>query len=226
MIDRRYDRRIPLQIKVLVEEEGALKTYQSLNISRGGLFLETEAPKTIDTIIKMELVFSDQERLSMDGKVVWVSYPHQSSSYVPGMGIKFIELNSEKVEKLGEIIGRYLKRDIEVSENIYYPLNERIIVTSEDMYDQQAELMVSFAGLGIKEAVDHVRYVLDRCDEKLRTEYEKFQDSISFGESLKILLGTTYGFLKKESFPVKVFFFCNNQDIMIFEKVKKEIFES
>ncbi len=293
MIDRRYDKRVPLRIKVLVEGEGEKKTYYSLNISRGGIFLETEIPYNIDSELNMELVFDEEEHVFLKGKVVWVSYPHQSSSYVPGMGIKFIELNSEKVEKLGEILGGYLKRDIEVSENIKYSLDERIIVTSEDIYEQQAELMVSFAGIGIRDTIDHVKDVLNRCDDKIAAEYEKYVYALSFGQSFlmrvgegmlnakyvihsvipsfydsygqealrmstlnilkkssehgfktvfypafalyevgypieitaKILIGTCYGFMKKESFPVKVFFFCNNQDVMIFEKVKKEIFE-
>ncbi len=293
MVDRRIDRRIPFRTKVIVDCEGVKKDYYSVNISRGGIYLETDEPFTIDTVISMEITMTNDIKLNLRGKVVWVSYPHSQSNYIAGMGIKFIDTPTDELEILGKFIGDYLKKNIEVIDYVEYPFEERVVITDENIYEQYGELLVAFAGLGIKELVDHTKYILDNGGEQLRLEYEKRGDVLPFEESFqvtaggtlkaryvlfsaipsfydsyceellrisilevlnkasisgystvlypafslfeasfpinitaKILLGTTYGFIKKERFPIKVIFFCNNQDLMVFEKVKKEIFES
>lgn len=293
VIDRRIDRRIPFRTRVLADIDGVKKEYFTVNISRGGLYIETESPLTIDTVIPMEINIDEKTILKLLGKVVWVSYPHENSNYISGMGIKFLDVDSEQMEVLGNFIGEYLKKNIEVIDYVEYPIEERVVITDENIYEQNGELLVAFAGLGVKELIDHTKYVLDNGGEQLRLEYEKRGDTLHFEESFqvtaggnlkakyvlftaipsfydsygeellrismlnvlnkaehhgfstvlypafslleagfpinisaKILLGTTYGFLKKEKFPVKVIFFCNNQDLMVFEKMKKEIFES
>lgn len=290
MVERRIDRRIPIRIKVLIIQEGRERECYTVNVSRGGLFIETDEPLMIDSIISMKVFFDDNREIDVVGKIVWVSYPHKDSNYIPGMGIKFLDLSPEKVEEIGAFIGEHIKKDIEVSEDIDYSMEERIVITSEDIYEQNTELIVSFAGIGIKDLVNHTKFILDKGGYLLRVEYEKRADTLGFGESFlmpidgalkakyvlhtaipsfydsygeellrmstidvlkkaskqgfrtlfypafsllevgfpigvsaKILIGSTYGFLREEKFPIKVFFFCNNQDLMVFEKVKREI---
>ncbi|MCX7990751.1 MAG: PilZ domain-containing protein [Proteobacteria bacterium] len=293
MIERRIDRRIPFRTKVIVEADGIRREFYTINISRGGVYIETDNPLTINSIISLEIAIDENTKIDLQGKVVWVSYPHRDSNYLPGMGVKFMDISAEKMEILGNFIGDYIKKNMEIIDYTEYSLDDRIVLTDENIYEQNAELLIAFAGLGIKELINHTKYVLDNGGEQLRLEYEKRGDLLpfegsfqvtaggnlmakyvlftaipnfydSYGEELlrismlevlnraslhcfssvfypafslleagfpinvsaKVLLGTTYGFLKKEKFPVKVIFFCNNQDLMVFQKIKREIFES
>lgn len=292
VFDRRIDKRIPFRTKVIIDVNGNKEELYTVNISRGGVYIQTDSPLTIDTSLSMEITLSENQKLNISGKVVWVSYPHKESNYIPGMGIKFLDANSEQMEVIGNFIGEQIKKNLEVINYVDYPMEERIVITDENIYQQKGELLVAFAGLGIKEIIDHTKYVLANGSEQIRIEYEKKGDTLSFEEtfqvsggenlmakyvlftaipsfydsygeellristlnvlkkaekhcfsnilypafslleagfpinvSARVLLGTTYGFLKKAKFPVKVIFFCNNQDLMVFEKIKKEIFE-
>lgn len=86
-----------------------LLTDHSINLSTGGLFLETDHPLETDTTLKLELLFPDsKQRLSCSVRVAWTNHPEllQRPELPAGMGLQFLDLSfSEK-----EIIRNYLRK--------------------------------------------------------------------------------------------------------------------
>ncbi len=66
-----------------------------LNVSRGGLFVETFSPQEIGTEIDLKFSLPTFSRIfNIKGKVVW-KRPAGQGSGPPGMGIQFVEMDDE-----------------------------------------------------------------------------------------------------------------------------------
>ncbi len=66
-----------------------------LNISKGGMFIKTDRPHPLGTVLLLEFTLPGRkESIHVTGKVVWTHKPTQTSisSYEPGMGIKFLDI--------------------------------------------------------------------------------------------------------------------------------------
>jgi O-acetyl-ADP-ribose deacetylase (regulator of RNase III)/Tfp pilus assembly protein PilZ len=283
------DPRIGVKLKVAVGDGIEKKEFYTVDASRGGLFLETDQPYTLGDLINID-IFIGSTTVSTKGVVVWASYSHANSQYIPGMGIKFVGIDCKDREVIGMYLGKVLRAQIAIEEDREYAMEERIVVTSENIFDYDVEAMVSFAGLGIKDIVNHTAQVIKRGGDVLNSEYERYGNDLqsgdsflsqaggsfnanyvihtaipsfhdSFGEELlrtatlavlkkasdqvfktvsfpafamlevgfpfevaaRIMLATTFGFMSREKYPQKVFFFCNNHDLNQFEKTRKEI---
>lgn len=294
MTDKRKEPRVPVKLKVIIKKDGIEDVYYTANASRCGIFVETPHPFSLEERIEIKLFLSENEVITAIGKVVWVSHPHEKNIYLPGMGIKFEELNIKDMEKLGIFLGKIIKAEQDVDEETFYNIEDRIIISNDDICQTKAEVVVVLAGRGVKEIVNLTKNVLDISKESLRNFYYAYGDDLNIGEPLllpyegtlnkpyvilvgaptfydafsdellrnaiwrvlrlasdqtfasvaipafsflevgyplrnlaKVCLGTAYGFLKKEIFPKKVFFYSNynNQnDLLVFQRVKKEIF--
>jgi|GEM_PF-588227 len=295
MVDeRRRDPRIPLKLKVRLRKDGVEYEFYTANVSRGGVFIETENPFSLSDEFELELFLSEKEKISCLAKVVWISHSTEKSFYLSGMGLKFENISLKDRERLGAFLGEILTKEQEVDADMYYNLEERIIISSDDICETSAEVIVVLAGCGIKETVNFTQEVINNAGETLVKSYHLYVDELNIGETIlvpyegilknpyiilvgapsffdsqgdeylrnvmlgvlkitkeqaftsvavpafsflevgyplqnvaKICLGTTYGFLKREVFPKKVFFYCNYnniQDLLAFQRIKKEIF--
>lgn len=84
-----------------------LLTDHSINLSTGGLFLETDHPLETGSTLKLEFLFPDSiKRLSCSARVAWTNHPEllQRPELPPGMGLKFIDLTSADREILRDYI--------------------------------------------------------------------------------------------------------------------------
>lgn len=181
--DKRIDPRISVRLRVSVEKDGAKKEFYTVNASRGGVFLETDEPYTIDDVIRAEIFIGSTIKINVTGKVVWASYPHAKSQYIPGMGIKFEDIDCRDREILGKHLGKVLLAQLAIEEDREYPIEERITVTSESIYDYDVEALVSFAGLGIKGIVNHTAEVIKRGGDVLKSDYEALGNELQIGDS-------------------------------------------
>lgn len=296
MQDKRKEPRVPIKLKVIIKKDDFEDVYYTANASRGGIFVETAYPFSLDERLEIKLFLSENEVVMAKGKVVWVSHPHEKNIYLPGMGIKFEELDIKDMEKLGIFLGKIIKAEQTVDDETFYHIEDRIIISNDDICQTNAEVVVVLAGRGVKEIVNLTKNVLDISSESLKNFYYAYGDDLNIGEPLllpydgklnkpyvilvgaptfydafgdellrdaiwsvlrlaseqtfasvaipafsfleigyplrnlaKVCLGAAYGFLKKEVFPKKVFFYSNynNQnDLLVFQRVKKEIFLS
>jgi uncharacterized protein (TIGR02266 family) len=67
-----------------------------LNISKGGMFIKTNSPHPLGTVLSLEFTLPGRkETIHATGLVVWHHKPAQTnvSSHEPGMGIKLTEIN-------------------------------------------------------------------------------------------------------------------------------------
>lgn len=80
-----------------------LLTDHSINLSTGGLFLETDHPLETGATLKLEFLFPDSEkRLKCSARVAWTNHPEllQRPELPPGMGLQFLDLTSADTEIL------------------------------------------------------------------------------------------------------------------------------
>jgi uncharacterized protein (TIGR02266 family) len=70
----------------------------SINVSTGGLFIETDAPLSVDTPLSLEFSLPGHPTpVCCQGRVAWLNAPgHRQNPRLPsGMGIQFVELALE-----------------------------------------------------------------------------------------------------------------------------------
>lgn len=296
MQDNRRDPRVPLKLKVKLKRENFEGEFYTANVSRGGIFVETKEPFSLEDLFDIELFLNEEERIICKSKVVWISHENDKSFYLTGMGLKFEDITLKDRERLGQFLGEIIIKEQEVDEDFMYDMETRILVSSDDICETKADAIIVFAGRGIKEQVNFTKEVLKNAGEKLKSNYFLYGDDLNEGETIlvpyegklknpyiilvgiscfydaygdeklrntvlnvltvskeqafpaiavpafsllevgyplqnvaKVCLGTTYGFLKKEIFPRKVFFYSNYNnvaDLLVFQRIKKEIFSS
>jgi uncharacterized protein (TIGR02266 family) len=98
--DRR-DFRAPLQLAVSYRTTGAFLVAYSVNLSKGGIFIEAQ-PLPVGTMIHLELEVPEAGKLGVDGQVAWVR-DSPALGLPVGMGIQF---QGHLDERHGELIDR------------------------------------------------------------------------------------------------------------------------
>ena len=76
----------------------------SMNISKGGIFIETQHPASIGTHLLVRFPSDDGEDLvEVEGEVVWVN-PVDDDSPNPGMGIQWTRVDDEARAHIASIV--------------------------------------------------------------------------------------------------------------------------
>ncbi len=116
--EKRAYPRAPIELKVEYRRLNTFFADYTKNISRGGTFIKTHKPLSIDTefVFKLYIPTLD-EPLHLTGKVQWIVNPgEEEPGEQPGMGIQFTYLDGDErsgiegtVEKLMiDSLGRHL----------------------------------------------------------------------------------------------------------------------
>ena len=99
--NNRTNQRIETNIDILYSESGAFIKSHTLNVSNGGLFLETEDPLPIDSEVTLRMRLpGETEPMEIQGYVVWSNPKGKNNAFPSGMGIQFIGMNSEQRMKI------------------------------------------------------------------------------------------------------------------------------
>jgi type IV pilus assembly protein PilZ len=114
--EARRDSRLQHEILVAYRTVDGFMTDWAVNISKGGLFVNTRSPLEIGSEIKLIVSLPDGEfPFDLIGRVTWVNAPQEGRAPgpAPGMGIEFLDVDSEKrtrletfVQKLNETFSR------------------------------------------------------------------------------------------------------------------------
>ena len=104
----RVDRRYRVRIRVDCHTRDMFVSNRVTNISRGGVFIESDRPLPIDSESDITLTLPDSERqIETRGRVIWTYDMRKGSSHlVPGMGIKFVDMTSEDRSNLEDYIDK------------------------------------------------------------------------------------------------------------------------
>lgn len=107
--DTRKDTRAPVSLKVRFKSatvDEFIEQY-STDISRGGIFIKSKSPMPVGTLLKFEFELKDNSPLIHGvGRVVWKRDPDPAKPDMPpGMGIKFIKMDSQSRAVVERIVG-------------------------------------------------------------------------------------------------------------------------
>lgn len=100
--------RVParLQVGYGVEQPQTLRDY-SINVSTGGLFLETEELLEVDTSLSLQFEVKDLETpIRCKGRVAWLNKPQKpiKPNLPAGMGVQFVDLSLEDLAAIREYV--------------------------------------------------------------------------------------------------------------------------
>jgi len=104
--EKRVHRRFPRTLEVKYSSVKGLISDWTMNISKGGMFISTRDPLPEGTslILKLKVPDSDEE-IVLEGEVVWRVKPEESKgTLIPGMGLRFKNIDEETVKKIERII--------------------------------------------------------------------------------------------------------------------------
>ncbi|MBN1652222.1 MAG: PilZ domain-containing protein [Deltaproteobacteria bacterium] len=75
------------------------------NISEMGIFIRSENPLEVGSILRLRFHIENQEPLIIEGEVIWVNPFHESGENLnPGMGVRFRHLTAELREQVVELV--------------------------------------------------------------------------------------------------------------------------
>ena len=109
-VDRRESVRVPARLALSFRDMGALHGCLMTNLSRGGLFVETDFPAEIGTRLTLRLQIEESgEKLDVPAEVVSVNARPDRATDQHGMGLRFLEMKPELAEKVSEFYERKLR---------------------------------------------------------------------------------------------------------------------
>ena len=88
-------------------DQGSLRSDYSVNLSTGGIFVETGSFLPIDTPLTIEFILPQKDiSIRTKGSVAWINHPElKIKPNLPvGMGIQFLDISSEGMEAIGQFI--------------------------------------------------------------------------------------------------------------------------
>jgi uncharacterized protein (TIGR02266 family) len=102
--ERREHPRLPLKMLVQfkLHDMDEFMRDHAVNLSAGGMFVRTREPQPLGSMVYLQFRLEDGVKLIEGlGKVVHVNPPEEA---VPGMGIEFVNLDTESRRLIDEII--------------------------------------------------------------------------------------------------------------------------
>jgi uncharacterized protein (TIGR02266 family) len=104
--NHRHDVRIPLALEVEYRTAGAFLVAYSVNLSKGGIFLETETPMPMGTVLNLRFSVPGGSTLEVTGRVTWVRLDPEPGKPA-GMGIEFENLDGRHGEIIDGIVAGF-----------------------------------------------------------------------------------------------------------------------
>lgn len=105
MSDRKFDR-VPLGLEVEFRTAGAFLVAYSVNLSKGGMFVETENPLPMSSEVTLRFSIPNAGTLEVRGVVAWVQ-AWKTADKPQGMGIRFEQLDARHGEMIDRIVAGF-----------------------------------------------------------------------------------------------------------------------
>lgn len=79
----------------------------AVNISRGGIFINTRKPLSVGTTVRLIISLPDtQFPFDLTGRVMRVNEFDNPANQVPGMGIEFVDVDEDKKSRIERFVAR------------------------------------------------------------------------------------------------------------------------
>jgi len=105
---RRRHSRLPVSLEVQYRTQGSFLVSYTFNLSKGGLFLETQDSLPIGTALTVRLIIPGAEKpIETDARVVWVRETNPSQNLPPGLGLQFDSLESQMGVLIDRLVGSF-----------------------------------------------------------------------------------------------------------------------
>ncbi|HEV7671167.1 MAG TPA: TIGR02266 family protein [Thermoanaerobaculia bacterium] len=108
----RDSRRVPLETRVQLKFEkfsGFINEF-SANISPGGIFIRSDKPEPIGTLVDFEFRLGDGfELIKGRGEVAWVREPSDDPAHPGGMGLSFLDISPQGKELIYKVVDRHVQ---------------------------------------------------------------------------------------------------------------------
>lgn len=104
--EKRKDLRVPIRV-MQIKMEGGTKVFFGYadNLSTSGLFIQTINPKAAGTRFSIEFILpGSQQKIECQVEVMWKRDFVPGSHFKPGMGLRFIDLDSDFLSLLRQFI--------------------------------------------------------------------------------------------------------------------------
>ncbi len=106
---RRADR-LQHELLVAYRTVDGFITDWAVNISRGGIFINTRNPLAVGTTVRLIISLPDTAfPFDLSGRVMRVNEFDNPSNQVPGMGIEFIDVDEDKRARIERFVERLRK---------------------------------------------------------------------------------------------------------------------
>jgi uncharacterized protein (TIGR02266 family) len=102
--------RLEYELPVAYKTVSGFVTDWAVNISRGGLFINTQKPLPVGTTVKLIVSLPGTEfPFDLAGRVTRINESHAAPNQVPGMAIEFVDVDESKRLRLEEFVERLRK---------------------------------------------------------------------------------------------------------------------
>jgi uncharacterized protein (TIGR02266 family) len=110
--NKRRDDRLQHELLVAYRTVDGFITDWAVNISKGGLFINTRTPLPVGTTVRLIVSLPDtQFPFDLTGRVTRVSEFDNSANDVPGMGVEFLNVDEDKRVRIERFVDR-LRREL------------------------------------------------------------------------------------------------------------------
>jgi uncharacterized protein (TIGR02266 family) len=99
--------RLPITLEVSYRTAGAFLVSYSMNLSKGGIFLETQTPLEPGEHVSLKFDVPGEGPLEVEGVVAWVR-SNDPSGLPNGMGIQFAELDARYGSVIDEMVRSFV----------------------------------------------------------------------------------------------------------------------
>jgi uncharacterized protein (TIGR02266 family) len=102
--DDRDDRATRLDVSLMVSVDSDSNFYVGFteNLSDGGVFVATHAPRPIGCSVNLAVALPNQMPIHAKGTVAWVREYSEANDAAPGMGIRFDQISPDDVKRVLE----------------------------------------------------------------------------------------------------------------------------
>jgi type IV pilus assembly protein PilZ len=98
--------RFPVSLRVDYSTRDAFIANHVSNLSKGGLFIASDAPLPVDSELELVLTLAEPaECIRARGRVIWnYDIRKGTSRVIPGMGIKFLDMSAADRHRLADYL--------------------------------------------------------------------------------------------------------------------------
>ena len=112
----RKNLRAPIAARVLCKDGTHYRSYVTMSIGEGGMFIETDKPRALGEVIEPQLLLPGLvDPLPLKGKVIY-SVEVEREKHPQGMGIKFLDMDPQSKTILSNYIQSYLSDSLPAEE--------------------------------------------------------------------------------------------------------------